>query len=236
VRRRAFIVMCAAVTTCPPLARGQSTANQPRRIGGLFAQALSDPTESGYWAALLEGLREYGWVEGQNLIIEGRWAEGRPERFGPFAAELVARGDVEVIVAFGTFAMREARARTATIPIVTISANDPVSSGLAASLARPGGNVTGIAMLATELQRKQVSLLRELIPDLRHLAILWDPSNLGSRLAFEDLESIALSVDLSLVSAPVRSPADLDQALSGHRHNRCPSSDGAPDALYFSAA
>src|SRR5262249_43197344 len=146
-RRQLLLTGPAAIAwmAVRPALPHQATGGGPRRIGGLFVLALSDPAERRFWAAFLEGLREYGWVEGQNLLIEGRWAEGHPERFGLHAAELVSRGDIEVIVAVGTQATREAKTRTATIPIVMIYAFDPVGVGLVASLARPGGNITGTA-------------------------------------------------------------------------------------------
>jgi putative tryptophan/tyrosine transport system substrate-binding protein len=121
----------------------QQSTSRPRRIGGLFAQAQSDPAEKRFWAAFLEGLREYGWVEGQNLIIEGRWVEGQPERYAAYAAELVSRGDIEVIVAVGTQATRETKMRTTTIPIVMVYTYDPVTLRRIAILLNPNNPVIG---------------------------------------------------------------------------------------------
>jgi ABC-type uncharacterized transport system substrate-binding protein len=217
VRRREVLwtgLAATAMTAGLPVLAQQSVGDKPRRIGLLMPQSLTDPTYERWRSDFLAGLRERGWVEGQNLLVEARSAEGQPERYGPIAAEFVALGNVEVIVTGGTVATREVKARTTTIPIVMVYANDPVASGLIASLARPGGNVTGIANLYTEVQRKQIELLRELVPDLHRVAVLWDPSNPGSRTAFEDFESTARSIDLALLSAPVSAPGDLDRALA----------------------
>jgi putative tryptophan/tyrosine transport system substrate-binding protein len=215
MRRREVLLTGAAATATTvvlPVLAQQST--KPRRIGYVVPQSLTDPASQRQQSDFLAGLRERGWVEGQNLLVETRLAEGQPERLGPIADELVALGNVEVIVAVGTAATREMQARTRTIPIVMIYANDPVASGLVASLARPGGNVTGIATFYTEVQRKQVELLRGLVTDLHRVAVLWDPSSPGSRLAFEDIERTARSIDLTLLSAPVSAPEDLDRALA----------------------
>jgi putative ABC transport system substrate-binding protein len=119
----------------------------------LSSTPLSDPTVKRFRAAFLEGLREYGWVEGQNLLIESRWVEGHTERYGSYAAELVSRGDIELIVAVGTQATIEAKTRTTTIPILMLSVSHPVGAGLVTSLARPGGNVTGITSQLGDIEK-----------------------------------------------------------------------------------
>src|SRR6266567_248089 len=193
----------------------QATGGRPRRIGCLFnTPPLSDPAAKRIWAAFLEGLREYGWVEGQNLLIEGRWVEGHPERYGPYAAELISRGDIEVIIAVGTLPTREAKMRTTTIPIVMVYGNDPVGAGLVASFARPGGNITGIAGQFSEMQEKTVELLRELVPDLHRVFVLWHPNNPGSEQGFDDLNKLASRLGLTLSSAPLATDGDLEPALA----------------------
>src|SRR5262245_25399115 len=123
MRRREFIAVSAAVIVAPPRSRAQG---KPRRIGYLgVTPPLSDPVSKRNRAAFLEGLRQYGWVEGQNLLIEGRWVEGQTERYGPYAAELVSRGDIELIVAVGTQATIEAKTRTTTIPILMLCVSHP---------------------------------------------------------------------------------------------------------------
>ena len=192
----------------------QATGGRPRRIGGLFVLARSEPAEMRFWAAFLEGLREHGWADGRNVLIEGRWAEGQPERFGPYAAELVSRGDIEVIVAVGTQATREAKTRTATIPIVMVYGSDPDRTGLVASLAHPGGNVTGIASLVVDIQEKGVELLRELVPNSHRIFLLWQPSSPASRLGFENSNQLAARIGFTLSSASLESDADLEPALA----------------------
>jgi ABC-type uncharacterized transport system substrate-binding protein len=182
----------------------QATVGRPRRIGCLFnTPPRTDPAANRIWAAFLEGLREYGWVEGQNLLIEGRWVEGHPERYGPYAAELVSRGDIEVIVAAGSQATLEAKTRTTTIPILMLYVSHPVEAGLVASLARPGGNVTGIANLLGE-NEKSLELLRELVPDLHRIFLLWQSDNAGSRAVPIVFASIADPVGAGLVESFAR--------------------------------
>ena len=186
----------------------------PRRIGYLAnTPPLTDPAAKRYWAAFLEGLREYGWVEGQNLLIEGRWVEGQTERYGPYAAELVSRGDIELIVATGTQATIEAKTRTTTIPILMLSVSHPVGAGLVASLARPGGNVTGISNQLSDSE-KGFELLRELVPDLHRVFLLWQSDNPGSRLGFESSTKLATRLGLSLSSASLATGSDLEPALA----------------------
>jgi ABC-type uncharacterized transport system substrate-binding protein len=192
----------------------QATGGRPRRIGCLFnVPPRSDPAAMRIWAAFLEGLSEYGWVEGQNLLIEGRWVEGHTERYGPYAAELVSRGDIEVIVAGGTQATLAAKMRTTTIPILMLSVSHPVEAGLVASLARPGGNVTGIANQLGDSE-KSFELLRELVPDLHRVFVLWQSDNAGSRRGFEGLTKLATRFGLSLSSASLATDSDLEPALA----------------------
>jgi ABC-type uncharacterized transport system substrate-binding protein len=217
MRRRQLLLTGAATIAwmaARPALPQQTTGGRPRRIGGLFVGALSDPVEKRLEAAFLEGLRKYGWVEGQNVLIEGRWAEGQPELFGPYAADLVSRGDIEVIVAVGTQATREAKMRTTTIPIVMVYTYDPVAVGLVASLARPGGNITGTANQLNDMLEKSVELLRELVPDLHRLFVLWQPSNPGSRHAFGELDKLATRLGLIVSSAPLETDGDLEPALA----------------------
>jgi putative tryptophan/tyrosine transport system substrate-binding protein len=216
-RRQLLLTGPAAIAwmALRPALSQHAIGGRPRRIGCLFyTPPLSDPAAKRPWDAFLEGLREYGWVEGQNLLIEGRWVEGHPERYGGYAAELVSRGDIEVIVALGTQATREAKTRTTTIPIVMVSAADPVAAGLVASLAHPGGNVTGIANLLGDIQEKNVEMLREVVPNSHHIFVLWQSDNPGSLVAFENLNKMAARLGLTLSSASLATDADLEPALA----------------------
>lgn len=147
MRRRELITASAALIVAPRRLR------KPRRIGYLSSTPLSDPTVKRFRAAFLEGLREYSWVEGQNLLIESRWVEGHTERYGSYAAELVSRGDIELIVAVGTQATIEAKTRTTTIPILMLSVSHPVGAGLVTSLARPAATSPALRASWATLRR-----------------------------------------------------------------------------------
>jgi len=167
VRRREFVTGLGAAVSWPLVAYAQQSVKLPT-IG--FLGTTTPTVWSEYVPAFVQRLRELGWVEGKTVAIEYRWAEGRNERFGEIAAEF-ARLKVDVIVTSGGAGVA-AKQATSTIPIVLALANDPVGSGLAASLARPGGNVTGLSLLAPDLAGKRLEGLRQLLPDVRRLAIL----------------------------------------------------------------
>src|SRR6266705_3335713 len=166
--RRAFIggVSCALILV--PLAARAQTAKTVRRIGVLGSGAQPTPDE---FLQAYAPLRELGWVEGQNLLVERRYANGRAELLRPLAEELV-RLKVEIIVTDGTPATLAAKNATTTIPIIMGSAGDPVGAGFVASLARPGGNITGFSIVSPEIDAKRLSLLRELLPGLQRVGVL----------------------------------------------------------------
>jgi len=169
MRRREFIVLAGgAGLTYSSRARAQQRSAKLARIG------IIDPTT--IWDAFREELRNLGYVEGQHNTFEYRHAEGQPERLAIAAAELV-RVPVDVIATYGTPATRAAKQATTTIPIVAISVGDPVRAGVVASLARPGGNVTGNSLLAPDIAAKQLQLLREAVPSVARVAFLWNPDN-----------------------------------------------------------
>jgi putative ABC transport system substrate-binding protein len=151
-------------------------------------------------------------IEGENLTFEGRHADNNLDRLPGLAAELVAR-QVDVIVAVGTLAPLAAKRATATIPIVMAAAGDPVGSGLVASLARPGGNVTGTSLMAPDLGGKRLELAKELLPDISRAAILWNAANPYSALVFKETMRAAGTMGIELKSLEVRTPADIDGAL-----------------------
>ena len=169
MKRREFITLLGGTALAWPLAaRGQQRDKLPT-IGFLGS---ATPTSQGTWiTAFVERLRELGWIEGRTITIVYRWAEGRPERFAEIAREFVQL-KVDVIFAVGTEAALAMKEVTSVIPIVFPVAGDPVSTGLVGSLARPGGNVTGLSNLATDLGTKRVEILREILPGLSRLAIM----------------------------------------------------------------
>ena len=168
MRRRAFISLLGGAAAAWPIA---ARAQQPRKLPTIGFLVAGTPSTYGLWfAALVERLRELGWIEGRTVAIEYRWAEGRPERFAEIAAEFVQL-KVDVIVTVGG-AVLAAKQATSVIPIVFAAANDPLGAGMVASLSRPGGNVTGLSVQARDLAGKRLEVLREVVPGLRRLAIL----------------------------------------------------------------
>src|SRR5438132_4364234 len=175
IERRTFMAMLTGGLLTAPLAAEAQQAGRVPRIGFLSLTSPSDRPP--LLDAFRQGLRELGWVEGQNIVIDYRYAEGRVGRLPDLAAELV-RLKVDLIVSFGTQGVTAAKNATETIPIVMIAVRDPVGTGLIASLARPGGNVTGVSGYAgVEIVAKQLELLKETVPKIRRVAILSNPAN-----------------------------------------------------------
>ena len=178
---------------------------------------LSDESASGTSAALSfepfsKGLRDLGWVEGQNFRFERRYGEGKNEALSELAAELV-RLRVDVIVAFGTPAARAAKNATETIPIVFARVGDPVGFGLVKSLARPGGNLTGVSVITVELGAKRLELLKEAVPGVTRVGVLWDPSFSPAAPELRQIEGAARSLGVELHPAAVQRPEEFEGAL-----------------------
>lgn len=202
----------ALVFVAAPLAAAAQPPLKVYRIGYLGTTRLTASTTP-IWDAFEQGLREHGYVEGQNLVIERRYSEGRSERFPELAAELV-RLKVDLIVAPATPHARGALQATKTLPIVIVFAGDPVASGLVKSLARPGGNVTGLTYQAPDWSAKQLQLLNEVVSGGKRIAVIWNPSNPAHPSSFGQLESGARALQVELESLETRSPGDLDGALA----------------------
>jgi ABC-type uncharacterized transport system substrate-binding protein len=196
-------------------------AQQPAKMVriGLLSTAASDPASAARWKAFREQLRELGYVEGQNVIFEPRWGDGQMGRLGGLAAELVD-AKTDILVTAGSEAALAAKQVTSSIPIVTATGGDPVAMGLAASLARPGGNVTGVISLIGELTGKRLELLKQLVPRASRVAFLRDPDNRSSALSLRDGERVAKSVGVVVQSFGVRGPGDLDAAFSAMKRAR----------------
>jgi putative ABC transport system substrate-binding protein len=175
----------------------------------------------------LQGLRDRGYVEGQNLAIEWRYSEGKAERFADLAADLVHL-QVDVIVAMSTPAALAAQRATQTIPIIMVYVADPVGTGLVASLARPGGNLTGVSDMATDLSAKRLELLKEAVPTLSRMAVLWNAADPGMVLRFREIEAAAKVLGVTLQSLAVRDPQDFERAFTAMTRER-------PDALFVVA-
>ena len=174
MERRTFMAMLTGGIVVSPLAAETQKAGKVYRVG--FLGNSSAALEANLVGPFREGLRELGYVEGRNIVIEYRWAEGKYERFPALIAELAAL-NVDVIVTAGTPAALAVKRTTPSIPLVMAAVGDPIGVGLVASLARPGGNVTGLSAIAPELEGKRLELLREVVPKLSHIAVLWNPDN-----------------------------------------------------------
>jgi putative ABC transport system substrate-binding protein len=212
INRRVFIgTFMGSLLAAPLAAEAQQTA-KIARIGWLGDRPAAGPRLEGFF----KGLRDLDYVEGRNLMIEYRYAEGKPERYPALAAELVAL-KVDVIVSANTLGTLAAKQATKTIPIVFVGAADPVQSGLVTSLARPGGNATGLSALSPELVGKCLELLAQAVPGVSRVAVLWQPGAQGERtdkdmLKGADVAARALGMRLQFVEA--RGPTEFDRAFS----------------------
>ena len=216
MKRREFMTLLGgAVATWPLAARAQQPAQLPT-IGFLGA---STPAIMGQWvAAFVQRLRELGWIEGRTIAIEYRWAEGRSARANEIAAEFV-RLKVDVIVTHSAELVVAAKQATSVIPIVFGLAADPVGSGLVASLARPGGNVTGLSVQGTDLAGKRFELLREIVPGLRWLAVIANAGASGAVLEMREAQAAARALGLEVATPEIRRAEDIVpafEALNGH--------------------
>jgi putative ABC transport system substrate-binding protein len=203
------IVMLTLSLLLAPLAAAAQSPGQVYRIGFLG----TDPPLAPLWEALLDGLREHGYREGQNLVFERRFSEGHAERFPELAAELV-RLRVDCLLVATTPATLAAKHATQTIPIVMLAALDPVGAGLVASLARPGGNVTGLSSLSPELSRKRLELLQEVVPGITRVAVLWNAANPANAAVWHETQAAAGALGLQLLSQEVRGPQDFAGAFA----------------------
>ena len=218
MKRRAFLGVITGSLLAAPLAAEAQQAGKVPRIGFLSATSPSDRPH--LLDAFRHRLRELGWVEGQNIVIDYRYAEDRVDRLPDLAAELV-RLKVDLIMSLGTQGVTAARNATKTIPIVMIAVRDPVGTGLIASLARPGGNVTGVSGYAgLEIVTRQLELLKETVPKIRRVAILSNPTNAYHQLAIREANVAARSLGVQLQLLEARGPNELDGAFAAMAKER----------------
>src|SRR5438270_6191260 len=218
MRRREFIVALGSAATWPLAARGQQPARY--RIGHLAIAAPTDtpPPPPANWDAFVQGLREAGYMEGQNIAFEHRSAHDQPELFPTLALELASL-KVDVIFARGTWALAAAKNATRTIPIVGIDLEiDPVEAGLVASIARPGGNITGLFLDLSELSGKHLQMLKEIIPGTSRVAVLGNPDINTPQI--QELERVAQSLQMQTRVVGVRKATDLDGAFDAAKNWR----------------
>jgi len=209
VRRRDFISLLGGAAAAWPLA---VRAQQPARLPTVGFLVAGTPSSHGRWAAaLVQRLRELGWIEGRTIAIEYRWLEGRLDRVVEITAEFV-RLQVDCIVTNGD-AVPTIKEATSVIPIVFAIANDPVGGGLVASLARPGGNVTGLSGQATDLAGKRLELLREVVPRLRRLAIMFNVSYPSGVLEMREVQAAARALDIEVAPLEIQRAEDIASAF-----------------------
>jgi len=214
IDRRTFLAGTGAVLLAAPLAAHaqEQKAGKVYRIGFLRAGQPPKP-----WVeAFQQGLRERGYVDGQNVVVEFRFTDGSFNQLPRLAEELV-RLKVDVILASAAPPALAAKKATTSVPIVFVNVFDPVELGLIPSLGRPGGNITGLATTSADLAGKRLELLRELVPKLRRVAVLWDPSNPTNPIQLKGAEVAARTLGLQLQPAPVQSPIDFDAAFKAAR-------------------
>jgi putative tryptophan/tyrosine transport system substrate-binding protein len=219
IGRRQFITLLGGTVAWPLVARAQQVAMPV--IGYLGANTPS--AESQRIAAFVRRLRELGWIDGRNIAIEYRWAEGRPERATEIAAEFV-RLKVDAFVTYATVPVMAAKQATSSIPIIFAVAGDPVGTGIVASLARPGSNVTGVSLQKTDLAGKRLELLRELVPGLHRLAILANVGSSGVMPEVREVQAGAGTLGLDVATSEIRRAEDIAPAFEALK--------GRAEALY----
>jgi len=228
VKRREFITLLGGGAAAWSLSTNAQQAESKYTVG-----ILSAGSNVAELTTVVAALRELGWVEGKNVVFEPRFAENRLERLPELATDLV-RLKVDVIAAAGTLAPLAAKQATSTIPIVMTAAGDPLGSGLVASLARPGGNVTGMSLMAPDLGGKRLELLKEVVPRLARVAVLWNAANPYSALVFKETQAAGRTLGIQIQSLEVRAPDNFDGAFEGARRERSDALITVEDPLTFS--
>ena len=232
MKRRDFIALIGgAAVTWPLAARTQQTA-RVRTIGFLLPGGSRTTVVRAQLEAFRQGLKEYGWIEGQNISVEYRFAEGKEDALAEFAAELV-RLRPDVIVAEGTAAIRAAKTVAQTIPIVMATSTDPVGNGLVASLHRPGGNVTGLSLQTAELAGKRLQLLTEIVPELARVAVLSNPSNPSIAATVEQTKAAAQLLGVEVHIAEVPGPDQFESAFAAVTSARAGALIVLPDPVLY---
>ena len=224
-----LIIVLALGLLPPPMS---SDAQQPAKVPRIGLLSSFSPSDTAGWhQAFRQGLRDLGWVEGKTISIEYRYAEGRHDRLPDLAADLV-RLKVDIIVASVTSDALAAKHATRAIPIVMASAGDPVATGLVDSLARPGGNITGLSTLSPDLAGKRLQLLKEIVPKLSRLAVLWNPQGSSSALGWKEIQLPARELGIQLHSLEVRSSDDFAKAFKDATRARAGALAIMPDPVF----
>ena len=212
-RRRKIVIALGAGVLAAPLALFAQQQGKIWRVGFLWGGSRSASLDSGSSEAFLQGMRELGYAEGRNFTLESRFADGKYERLAEFAKELVLL-DVNVIVTAGAAATRAVQQATSSIPIVFAVVNDPISTGFAQSLARPGGHLTGLSRNTVDISPKHVELLRTIVPKLSYLAVLVNPSNPAHSVVLKAIQSAAQRVGIKVSPVEARTPEELVRSFA----------------------
>jgi putative tryptophan/tyrosine transport system substrate-binding protein len=222
MKRRDFIALLGGSAVALPQAADALQVGKTYRIGYLYLGAQpADPQKMTPWPTL----RELGYIEGTNLTVERRFASGRRERLGAFASELIALKPDLILTQGGQAAEAVVKA-THDIPVVIIGAGDPIGAGLVEGLGRPGGNVTGVTEVSTELSAKRLQLLKEAVPAVARVAVLWNAADRAMNLRYREIETAAKAMQIDIRSIEVREPEDFDAAFSAMHSDR-------PDAMFM---
>jgi putative ABC transport system substrate-binding protein len=232
MKRREFITFLGGMAAAWPLAARAQPPGKVYRIGFLGLTSLAETTRR--LDGLRTGLRQLGYEEGKNIVIHYRWAEGRYDRLPEFAAELV-KLTVDVLVTHGTPGALAAKQATSTVPIVMAAVGDPVEAGLVPSLARPGGNLTGMSMFYVEVCAKRVEMIKEAVPTLTRVAVLVNPTNPSHSIAFAAMENTAGTLGVELVPIEANARDDIVLAIGAAKRG-APALVTIEDALFTSNA
>ena len=225
------VILAVGLSLAPLAVEAQQTASLPR-IGFLAPASVSDPQVPRVLQAFRQGLREWGYVEGQNITIEFRSAEGQYDRLPGLAAELV-RLKVNVIVAAGPLASQVAKQATKAIPIVMAAIADPVGAGFVASLARPGGNITGLSLMHSDLVAKQLELLKEVLPKVSRMAVLGNPANPNYAPMLRGAQDAARALGVRLQPLEARDPSEIDTVFAPLTTERAGALIVLGDTMFF---
>lgn len=212
MRRRDFIARLGGAAASWPLAARGQKLDRLRRIGVLMPYPTNDQLAQRALKAFAEGLQKLGWHEGTTIVFETRYSEGKPERLPALAAEMV-QANIEVLVTWAAQPIEAARKATNTIPIVMAGVGDALGPGYVASLAHPGGNVTGLTLVATDQSSKRLQLIKQVVPDIVRIAVIWNSGASGHRFQMKELEPTAPSFGIALQSLPVVNEDEIGTAL-----------------------
>jgi putative tryptophan/tyrosine transport system substrate-binding protein len=229
MRRRAFITLLGGVAVGWPLA---AQAQLSHRVGILTLAGAQSARADGLFEPFRQGLKEHGWIEGQDVSFEYRFAEGKVDALPKFASQLVQL-PVDVILADGTPSVDAAKNATRTVPIVMAAINDPIASGFVASLSRPGGNITGLTILGPELAGKRLQVLSEAVPKLTRVAVLANPSSPANALLIKQTETAAQTLGVALHVVDASTPDSLETAFAAIAAARAEALLVMQDAMFF---